>query len=40
MHLRLNALVFAVLTALVAILGTWSGDSQLAKLWLLRELDH
>lgn len=35
MHLRLNALVFAVLTALVAILGTWSGDSQLGKLWLL-----
>src|SRR5688572_20735593 len=35
MHLRLNALVFAVLTALVAILGSWSGDSQLGKLWLL-----
>lgn len=35
MHLRLNALVFAVLTALIAILGSWSGDSQLAKLWLL-----
>ena len=35
MHLRLNAIVFAVLTALVAILGAWSGDSQLGKLWLL-----
>ena len=35
MHLRLNGLVFAVLTALVAILGTWSGDPDLARLWLL-----
>lgn len=35
MHLRSNALVFAVLTALVAILGAWSGEQQLAKLWLL-----
>jgi uncharacterized protein (DUF58 family) len=35
MHLRLNALTFAVLTALVAILGAWSGDPQLANLWLL-----
>jgi uncharacterized protein (DUF58 family) len=35
MHLRLNGLVFAVLTALVAILGTWSGDPDLQRLWLL-----
>jgi uncharacterized protein (DUF58 family) len=35
MHLRLNALVFAVLTALIAILGAWSGEAQLANLWLL-----
>lgn len=35
MHLRLNALVFAVLTALIAILGAWSGEVQLEKLWLL-----
>jgi uncharacterized protein (DUF58 family) len=35
MHLRLNALAFAVLTALIAILGAWSGESQLANLWLL-----
>ena len=35
MHLRLNALDFAVLTALIAILGAWSGDSQLETLWLL-----
>lgn len=35
MHLRLNALVFAVLTALIAILGAWSGESQLENLWLL-----
>lgn len=35
MHLRLNALVFAVLTALIAILGSWGGESQLEKLWLL-----
>src|SRR4029450_11230811 len=35
MHLRLNALAFAVLTALIAILGARSGDSQLANLWLL-----
>ena len=35
MHLRLNGLVFAVLTALVAILGAWSGAEDLARLWLL-----
>jgi len=35
MHLRLNALAFAVLTALIAILGAWSGEVQLEKLWLL-----
>lgn len=35
MHLRLNGLVFAVLTALVAILGAWSGDPELERLWLL-----
>ena len=35
MHLRLNGLVFAVLTVLVAILGTWSGESDLQRLWLL-----
>ena len=35
MHLRLNALVFMVLTALVAILGAWSGEDQLKNLWLL-----
>jgi uncharacterized protein (DUF58 family) len=35
MHLRLNGLVFAVLTALVAILGAWSGDAELERLWLL-----
>ena len=35
MHLRLNGLVFAVLTALVAILGAWSGDPVLGRLWLL-----
>ncbi|WP_129775685.1 DUF58 domain-containing protein [Peristeroidobacter soli] len=35
MHLRLNGLVFAVLTALVAILGMWSGAADLQRLWLL-----
>src|SRR5688572_24379688 len=35
MHLRLNALAFAVLTTLIAILGAWSGESQLENLWLL-----
>ncbi len=35
MHLRLNGLTFAVLTALVAILGAWSGDPQMADLWRL-----
>ena len=35
MHLRSNALVFAVLTALIAILGAWSGEPQLEKLWLM-----
>ncbi|MBM0103150.1 DUF58 domain-containing protein [Steroidobacter sp. S1-65] len=35
MHLRLNGLVFAVLTVLVAILGAWSGEPDLQRLWLL-----
>ena len=35
MHLRLNGLVFAVLTVLVAILGAWSGEPDLHRLWLL-----
>jgi uncharacterized protein (DUF58 family) len=35
MHLRLNGLVFAVLTALAAIFGAWSGDPDLERLWLL-----
>ncbi len=35
MHLRLNGLVFAVLTVLVAILGAWSGEADLQRLWLL-----
>lgn len=35
MHLRLNGLVFAVLTVLVAILGEWSGAPDLQRLWLL-----
>lgn len=35
MHLRRAALVLAVLTALVAVLGDWSGDVQLARLWCL-----
>jgi uncharacterized protein (DUF58 family) len=35
MHLRINGLVFVVLTALVAILGTWSGEHDLGRLWLL-----
>ncbi len=35
MHLRLTGLVFAVLTVLVAILGTWSGEADLQRLWLL-----
>lgn len=35
MNLRLNGFVFAVLTALVAILGAWSGEPELGRLWLL-----
>ncbi|MDY6947184.1 MAG: DUF58 domain-containing protein [Pseudomonadota bacterium] len=35
MHLRLNGFVFALLTALVAILGAWSGQPELGRLWLL-----
>jgi len=35
MHLRLNGMAFAVLTALIAILGAWSGDPQLAGVWRL-----
>lgn len=35
MHLRRNGFVFAVLTALAAILGAWSGDPDLERLWLL-----
>lgn len=35
MHLRRNGFVFAVLTALAAILGAWSGDPGLERLWLL-----
>ncbi len=33
MSLRQNALVLAVLVALVAILGAWSGDASLAHAW-------
>lgn len=35
MHFRLNGLTVAVLTALVAILGAWSGDPRTADLWRL-----
>lgn len=35
MSLRQNALVLAVLTALIAIVGDWSGDGVPARLWLL-----
>lgn len=35
MNLRRNALVLAVLTALIAVLGDWSGQAQLATLWRL-----
>ena len=35
MHLRLHGFVFAVLTVLVAILGAWSGEADLQRLWLL-----
>src|SRR5262245_25765375 len=35
MSLRQNALVLAVLTALIAIAGAWSGDASLAGLWRL-----
>ncbi len=35
MNLRRNALVLAVLTALIAVLGDWSGSAQLASLWRL-----
>jgi uncharacterized protein (DUF58 family) len=35
MHLRRAALVLAVLTALIAVLGDWSGDVVMARLWCL-----
>jgi len=35
MNLRRNALLLALLTALLAVLGDWSGDSLLGKLWRL-----
>lgn len=35
MSLRQNALLFAVLTTLLAIVGAWSGDSLLAGAWRL-----
>ena len=35
MHLRQNALLLALLTALIAILGAWSGDETLAGAWRL-----
>ena len=35
MSLRQNALALAVLTALMAIVGDWSGDRDLARLWYL-----
>jgi uncharacterized protein (DUF58 family) len=34
-NLRLNALLLALLTALVAVLGDWSGSNVLASLWRL-----
>ncbi|MEO6080585.1 MAG: DUF58 domain-containing protein [Steroidobacteraceae bacterium] len=33
MNLRLNAVLLALLTALIAVLGDWSGSSQLGSLW-------
>lgn len=33
MNLRRNALLLALLTALVAVLGDWSGNARLASLW-------
>ena len=35
MSLRQNALALAVLTVLMAIIGDWSGDRDLARLWYL-----
>jgi len=35
MSLRQNALALAVLTVLIAIVGDWSGDPDLARLWYL-----
>lgn len=35
MNLRRNALLLTLLTALVAVLGDWSGDARLAALWRL-----
>jgi hypothetical protein len=35
MSLRQNALALAVLTVLMAIVGDWSGDPDLARLWYL-----
>jgi uncharacterized protein (DUF58 family) len=35
MSLRQNALALVVLTVLMAIVGTWSGDPALARLWYL-----
>jgi uncharacterized protein (DUF58 family) len=35
MSLRQNALALAVLTVLMAIVGDWSGDADLARLWYL-----
>jgi uncharacterized protein (DUF58 family) len=35
LNLRLNAMLLALLTALVAVLGDWSGSSVLASIWRL-----
>lgn len=35
MSLRQNALLMAALTAFIAIVGAWSGDAMLARLWQL-----
>jgi uncharacterized protein (DUF58 family) len=35
MSLRINSLLLAVLTAVIAVLGDWSGQPDLAGLWLL-----
>jgi uncharacterized protein (DUF58 family) len=35
MSLRLNSLLLALSTALIAVLGDWSGEPALARLWLL-----